>query len=1189
MNFYIKSLCRPRAGMAKILLVMRLIVVLLTTAILQVSASSYGQNVTLKQHNARLTTVLDEIRKQTGYDFFYSEKTMNSSKPVNVDLKNVGLLDALELCFRDQPLAYSIENKAVTIKAKTPSFLDNLVARITAIDVRGRVVDENGRPLEGATVMVKGTTKAAKSNDKGNFSIDNVADDGVLQIRYVGYKTLEINLKDAVMPLEIKLNVATGELEEVNVTYSTGYQNIPKERATGSFVQIDNEIVNRGVSPNILDRIAYLTSSLRKGNNGATSNTDISIRGLSTIDASMMRPLIVIDGFPYEEASINTPLQLDNLNANNVESVTILRDAAAASIWGARSANGVIVITTKKGKFNQKVNINFRGNTTLTERPDLFKLNITSSQDVMDYEKKLFATGFYNDYDNSYPSIGYFPIVSPVIEILSARKRNAITQEQADRRLAELANHDTRNDVNKYLLRTSITQQYHFDVSGGGDKMAYRSSVSYNNSTANEIGNSGNTLTINLNNTYRPIKNLELNTYLNYAQIKDKANSLGYQQFLADGRRTFAPYTMLADANGNPVSVSRNLRENYIDTLKTQGLLDWHYRPLEELNNQDNINKRFNLRFGGGIKYSILQGLDINLTGQYNRSTSNNENYQSLAHYDTRNYINSFMFLNASGQPQYPVPLGGVLDVSNRLEVAYDLRSTLNFNKVWGIHNVSAIGGVDIRESQGDSNTSRTYGYDPLTLGYIANIDYTTKYLQRPFGNGSVSINPGRAIDGILERRLSYYSNIGYTLLNKYVLTASGRIDAANLFGMKANLKAKPNWSVGAAWDITKENFFNSESISLLKFRTTYGYNGNVSNSATSLPVFRYQPNSQTGYNIPAIVASLSSPPNPGLTWEKVRLINLALDFGVFNNRLSGSLEYYTKKTNNLLGLYPIEPTSGVTTYTGNTAGLKAKGIDLNLDALVLNNNLKLRSQFSISFNSDEVTEYYVFPALLNSASNYFGSIVLVGKPRYHIHSYQWGGLDGQTGNPMGILNGQIIPFSTSISNTKPQDLVYHGHATPTVSGNMLNDISYKGFSVSFNITYNFGYYFRRSSIDFNQIQSFWGGHGDYGLRWQKPGDEKFTNVPSAPVSSDNRYSFYGFSEALVEKGDHIRLRDLRFLCNLNNTILKKLPFKNIALSVMADNLNVLLWRANKQGIDPDFNNTIPSPRSITFGLNLNF
>lgn len=1169
---------------------------------MQVSATTLAQRITIKGNPISLKAIFTEIKKQTGFQVLYQSAQLNKAKPIKIALNNVPLEEAMPQILADQQLDFEIEDKTIIIKERSPSLLDklsnvisNMVRNLT---IKGRVVDQDGKPLPNASIRVKGKSAVTNTNSEGEFEIKGVDEDAVLLVSYVGYKTLEIALKDAVMPLEIKLNAATGELEEVKVVYNTGYQELNKERATGSFVQIDNKSIKRGVSTNILDRISYLTSSLRKGGNGEASvnGTDISIRGLSTVNANQ-KPLIVIDGFPYEEYifGFGGQIILNNLNPNDVESATILRDAAAASIWGARSANGVIVITTKKGKFDQKANVSFFSNTTIGERPDLFKANIMSSNDMIDYEKKLFKIGVYNDYDDLYPSSNSFPSLSSGIELLLANRRGEISDSQTIINLEKLRNNDVRNDVNKYLLRSSVNQQYNLNVSGGSNKMNYYGSIGYDKELKSAIGNEYNRLTLRLDNNYRITNNIELNTYVSYTQSKTQNNGISYDQYIANGINQVSPYTMLADENGNLLSVPKRLRSSYIDTVKTRGLVDWHYNPIEEISNQDNTDKLSTIRFGGGLIYKIIQGLNLNLKGQYDHSLSNSEDYKSIRSYEVRDNINTYMFLNALGQPQYPIPLGGTLNFRSMRQTSYNLQGQLNFSKTFDAHAISAIGGFNVNESQRDLNSNKKWGYDPLTLGFANNMDYNTRYAMRASsGNTGTIPKDNGSLSGSLNRSLSYYSNVGYTLLNKYTLNASARIDAANLFGVKANLKAKPTWSFGTGWNISKEDFFDVGSISSLSLRATYGYNGNVDNNATSFPVIRYQLASLP-YSIPQQYATSVSPPNPGLTWEKVKVINLGLDISMFGNRLIGSVDYYIKKAGDLISSQPVDPTVGVNSYTGNFGALKAEGIDLNLTALVLNYGIKVNSAISLSYNKEEITDYYLAPSLLIQPLNYLSNQVLAGKPRNYLYSYRWAGLNSQTGDPMGVVDGQIVPFTTVLGstgvapNTHPTDLIYHGRSTAPVFGNMLNTISYKGFSTSFNITYAFGYYFRRPSVNFSLIQYTWGGHGDYKNRWQKPGDELFTNVPSLPLMSDGRDEFYAYSEVLVEKADHIRLRDIRLSYDLNKGQVRKFPFTNISFYVLANDLNVLLWRANNHNIDPENLNKVPNPRSISVGLTLNY
>ncbi|WP_316794093.1 SusC/RagA family TonB-linked outer membrane protein [Pedobacter frigoris] len=1195
--------------MLKILLVMRIIVFLLTTAILQVSASTYGQNVTIRQNNADLAKVIRELRKQTGFDFVYSDKMMESAKPVSLNLNNVPFEQALEICFKNQPLTFSIADKIVTVKEKTPSFLDLPKPAFVFIDIRGKILDENRKPLEGATITVynsKGFNKSVLSNEIGAFSILGVPDDVKLIITYVGYKTIDLIAKDAVMPLEIKLNSQTGELEEVSITYSTGYENIPKERATGSFVQIENKLLQRTVSTNILDRIMEVTSGLRNENGNRASMTNISVRGFSTINSNM-KPLIVIDGFPYEEQNSSseflTEILLNNLNPNDVENVTILRDAAAASIWGTRSGNGVIVITTKKGKYNQQANVNFNSSVNIVEKPRLDKMKVINPMDAIEIEKKLFATGRYNYYDDLYPSFDYFSDpLSPAIELmLAARKQhlatpdyNALDDPEVIDKLYTMGSFDVRKDISKYLLRAGVNQQYAFNISGGTDKMKYYSSVGYDNNLPFEKGNEDNRLTLNFNSTFRPIKNLELNAYLVYTKNKNVKNGVGYTDYLPGRGSVVAPYTRLADNSGNSLHVSRigrGYRKAYLDTANYPRLLDWSYRPLDEIGNNDNNSNSYSTRFGGGFKYQLIHELNIAVNSQYEKSLSNADNYQNLKNYETRNSINKFMQVGSDGILIYPVPMGGILDYTDGELTRWNLRGQLNFNKVWGKHQITAIAGTEIGETIYNYNFGRIYGYDFNSATIVSNLDYNSTFPVRGSGGGSTSLPQNAQLGGNLNRLLSYFANGAYTFNNKYTVTGSGRVDAGNFLGAKANQHFTPLWSSGVSWDISREDFYSLEFLPYLKIKMTYGYNGNLNNRATALPTAQYR-SPQAGFWHNEISLLLLTPPNPGFTWERVRTVNLGVDFGSLNNRLTGSLEYYTKRSTDLIGSKVVEATAGVSSYIGNYANMISKGFDLRLNSINIDRQLTWQTSLNFSYSTDKITKYELTANDENSVeSRLDNQIPILNLPLFKVYSYPDAGLDPINGNPRGYINGEVKDFNEFLLNAKPKDLLYHGSAVPKIFGNILNNFDYKQFSLSFNIGFRFNYFVRRKSIFYSEAYGKWGnGHSDYKLRWQKPGDEKITNVPSLPDILDNRDNFYTYSSSLVVKGDNIRLNDIRLSYAINKARFKKLPFANATFSLSATNLGIL-WRANKVGVDPDMpdNSQPPISRNIALSLNLNF
>lgn len=1167
--------------------------------LLSLHANAYSSQdsgrITLHVTNQPIEKVFRQIENQTGYVFFYGHNLLDPNLLVSINADRSKLSQVMDVLLKGKNITWKIKDNGIVLVQKQDteergSSTQRSTDTIPRINITGTVTDKSGVPIQGATVSLRGQGRGQGTDNYGKFSFSNILENAILVISSVGYETMQFRVSGQ-SSVRIQLDTLIRDIAAVEVV-STGYESIPKERATGSFVQIDNKTINRSVSTNILDRLMNVTNSLKR--DAVYGSSDINIRGISTIRANM-KPLIVVDGFPYEEGSGDAgQVLLNNLNPNDILSVTILRDAAAASIWGARSGNGVIVITTKKGRFNQRMNVQFSSSANFIEKPRLKSLNIMSSTDEIEYERKVFKSGAFNKYDDTYPASNFYPTISPVMEILLAQRKNTITESQAEAQLKFLAKHDVRNDIGKYLLQTAINQQYALNISGGSEKTNYYGSIGYDKNTSNAKGDEYYRITLRLDNTYRPIKNLEFNSYVVYTQSKNTMNSIDYNKYLATGDRRAAPYTMLADLNGNSIHVpltSGGYRNTYIDTVSVNsGLLDWHYRPLDELKNNDNTIKQFNVRLGGGINYSIIRGLSIGIKGQYEKGIIDNRNFYNINNYETRNLINMYAFKNASGIMQYPVPLGGILSLGNTRQTSWNIRSQLNYNRTWNLHEISAIAGIEGREAVSAFDQSRKYGFDPNTNTYSSNMDYNTIFQLRPSGNfGSAKITDGNAIRGTINRYNSYFGNIAYTFSRKYTLTASGRIDKSNFFGAKANQRFVPLWSSGLGWDISSEPFYQSKALPYLKMRITYGYNGNLNNKATALPTITYA-NGTSLYNN-SLYASLLAPPNPGLTWERVRMINLGVDFKLANNIINGSFEYYQKKGVDLIGTIISEPTTGTSSYVGNYASMKGNGIDVILNGLLIDRSVKLNTSFLFSYNTDRITS---FQSAKTSSLYLSPGYTVEGKPLLKIYSYKWGGLNQKNGDPRGIVGDTIAPYnvvlgSTSgVTNTRPEDLVYHGSATPLYFGSIQNTISFKGVSLSLNVVYKFKYYFRRSSINYNNLNSNWGGHSDYALRWQKVGDEINTNVPSLPdVMNPSRDLFYSMSSILVEKADHIRLQDLRLGYSIEGQKANSL-FKSVQVYVYANNIGII-WRANRYNIDPDYANNILPSRSLAVGLNIGF
>lgn len=1164
---------------------------LLTCTLLKANATQDSARVTLNANNSSIEQVIRLIEKQIPYPIVYSTQLLNPNEKISIRLQQVSLDKAMAALLKGKNLSWSFQYNAIVITKKdspTEYLPKNDVSNdtIPGGPLAGKVTDKSGNPLVGATISVKGINLIMITDNNGAFKFEHLNNNAILLISSIGYEKQQYKHKGT-HSVHIVLNEAITELKNVEIV-STGFQEIPKERATGSFVQIDNKVLSRTPSTNILDRINFVANGLRY-DKGEITGTKYVIRGLSTINANR-QPLIVIDGFPYEEYPAAFDI-VERLNPNDVESITILKDAAAASIWGARSGNGVIVITTKKGNYNSKTVVNFTSNVTLTERPQLSKMPIITPSDAVAYERKRFNAGYFNEYDDVYPAANEFPIVSPAVEILLAGRRGELSQAEVDQQLSNLSRHDLRDDISRYLTQNSLNQQYNISLKGGNSKSNFYVSLGYDKGRRESVESKNDRFTLNVSNALKITNFLELRYYADYTHSVTKAPELTYNRILPiNPSQPIAPYTFLADSDGTPLAIPNpsGLRKKYTDTLTAPGVVDWNYRPLDELKYNSSTTKGDNIRIGGNFKINIHKSLSVDLKGQYNKAKTLANSKASVQSFEIRNNINKFVNIDpVTGQLVYPYPVGGRLTTTNTEQTSWNVRGQLNYNNSWGASDLVGLAGVEASETTVGSNRMVLLGYNEETLRSIP-VNYNLLYPTRPNGNQQFIGSQSEVNTGI-NRFLSYYGNISYAYDKRYTLTGSLRFDAANLFGVNANNRRVPLWSVGAAWNVLNESFMTSvKGLDRLNLRATYGWNGNMLASASSLPTISYRNSTNIYINSPYAV--IVNPPNPNLTWEKVKTINLGLDFSALNSRISGFLEYYIKNGVDLIAPIASEPTKGFTDYIGNYASIKGKGVDIQLNGILIDRGpLNWQTILNFSYNTEKVTEYnHLDPTYVDYSENYFlEGIPKPGEPLYDLYAYRWGGLSSADGSPNGYLADTIAPYSlvATNNNTKPQDLLKFGPSIPRITGNMLNTFSINDFTLSFNISYALKYYFRRNSIYYSDLITNWTGHSDYSHRWQKGGDEKVTNIPSETLISDPlRDLFYKRSSVLVEKGDHIRLQDVILEYSLPSVWFNN-KISGFTLRLMASNLGVI-WRANKYKLDPE-NLIMPLSKSYTIGLSV--
>jgi TonB-linked SusC/RagA family outer membrane protein len=756
--------------------------------------------------------------------------------------------------------------------------------------VSGKITESTtGKPLSGVAVIIQNINAITNTDKNGIFKFTSPKSQLTLIISKAGYESQSLDIQ---LPLqkELKISLSTKVTEIEEVSISTGYQKIPKERSTGSFSSVDNKLLQQQVTTNIMDRLPAIANGLTVSK-GLTEDGQLMVRGLSTMQG-LKNPLIVVDNFPYEGS-------ISNINPNIIESVTILKDAAASSIWGARAANGVIVITTKAAKTNQAISVEFTANTTLSTKPDLNYSRQISSSDFIDVEMQLFNKGYYDTDLNS----ASHPTLTPVVTILNKEKQGLLFHNDAITEINRLRNIDVRDQYKKYMYQPMENRQYALNIFGSTTKLSWTSFIGYDDNTGN-LSEKYQRLNARFQNIWKPTEKLNVTTGMYYTNTTTKSGKSAYNSITMRNNWK-VPYMQFVDDSGNPLVMNYMLDQDYKNSLQGTGLLDWNYYPLTDWMHNIVQNKTNEFILNAGLNYKIIKGLDLDIKYQYQHNNGESSTLYDEQSYYARNYVNNFAKKNTDGSISFAVPKGGIFDKGISETTVNNLRGQMNYNRSFGKHSLNAIAGGEIRETITQYDNNRYYGYNTNTLS-TAGIDYTHQYPN--FVTGSLDfIERGTSLRETNIRFVSLYANAAYTYDKRYTLSGSVRQDASNLFGLKTNQQWNPFWSAGLSWNISNESFYNFNFLPNLKLRGSYGFNGNIDPSMVAVTTILFDTDLSvyTGGN----TARIDKFYNPNLRWETIKMMNIGLDFGLKNNLITGSIEYFTKEGSNLFGTAPLDYT----------------------------------------------------------------------------------------------------------------------------------------------------------------------------------------------------------------------------------------------------------------------------------------
>ncbi|ATL47720.1 hypothetical protein COR50_11385 [Chitinophaga caeni] len=1131
------------------------------------SSIANAQQINLELKNTKLTQAFASIREQTGYLFSYKNDEVDKYN-VTLSIKNASIEQAMDACLQGLSLSYDIKGNLVIVFSKSKENLNINLQQEKAVS--GTIIDENGDPIIGANIWAEEINKGTITDNNGNFTLVIGNKNSLkIRIRFIGFIEQTITVNNSKTE-KIILKRSNEQLK--GVTISTGYQEVSPERFVGSAVTVDSSILSRNNSVDIISRIDGTINGVLFNKVGGIPRIQLrginSIKGASDITGSpTQNPLIIVDDFPYNG-------DIHNLNPNDVESISVLKDAAATSIWGTRAANGVIVIKTKKGLYNKRMAVSFNSNFSVKEKPDLSYFPRMTSSEFIDVETYLFNQGFYDIYIQ-YP---FATPLSPVVELLNQERNGTVTQEDAQSKIEILRHHDINKDYEKFVLRNGFNAQNFLNINGGGSEIAYNISFGSDNGKTSIKGpGSANRYTISSSIQLAPINKLKISASIDYTSNQNRSDGPGYRISPGGGKSEIYPYASLIDENGLPASTPRDYAPSYVDTVGGGNLLDWKYYPLIE-NESANVilNDQFT-RIKFELAGKLFPGLTTALKYQYSIQNSEGKNFNSIDSYYARNEINKF---TEKGTYKNNLPIGGIIDRTNSKIQSQNIRGQLNYKNSFGRHEINALVAGEISSAKNQNDGSRIYGYDEENLTYSQYLDFQKFY--PIFYGGSLRIPNPISVTNRIDKFVSFLANLSYSYNEKYSFYLSGRKDGANILGIKSNNKWKPLWSVGARWNISNEAFFDISTIERLVLRSSYGYAGNVNNTISSLATITYSPNKNF---LGQPYSTIGGPPNPDLKWEEVGTFNIGLDFGILRDRISGSIDWYTKKSNDLISYVKVDRTLGFSSIVKNSANTKGNGFELLLNTKNLTRGIKWNTSLNFSYAKTVVTNYFD-----NSIQTPTNPTIRQGDLYDALYAYIWKGLDPATGDPQGYLNGKVSKDYNKIFQDTANHQKYIGSSFPLLFGNILNNLSFKAFNLSFNIVYRGKYYFRKPSIRYDYLYNRWIGHSDFRNRWQKPGDEKNTNVPSMPYPvNESREIFYQNSEVNIEKGDNARLQDIRLSYSWINRKSKPNPFKSVELYFYANNLNIFLFKHTKSGYDPDYPaETIPPLRNFSFGIKAN-
>lgn len=1129
-------------------LIMKLTILLLTAACLQVSARSFSQTVTLAEKNASLTKVFAKIKKQAGFVFWYEDKLMDRARPVNIDVKNESVEHVLQLCFKDQQLTYKVVGKTVVIKEKEePTKKETQQQTIIAPqEISGKVTDPSGKPLVGVSILRVGEKKGVSTDLNGSYTI-TVSDNTILHFSFVGFTSVDIPVKNK---LSIDV-VLTPQVTALNDIVVVGYGTQQRRNITGSVSSVSSRSFENqslaGLDQAMAGQAAGVQVSQTSGTPGG--GVTVRVRGTGSISASN-EPLYVVDGFPVEGAYNRDLNPLSTINPNDIESIQILKDASSAAIYGSRGSNGVVIITTKRGKSGQ-TKISFDSYYGIQKVAH--KIDMLNASDYATFNTEARNNGWVDAGGN-------------------ASDPNSVRPDKfkIPPMFANPSTLGAGTDWQDAVFQTAPMQSYQLSASGGNDNTQFLVSGNYFGQEGIVIHTNFQRYSFRFNLDSKVSSKLKIGfslapsyTHNDVLPVEDQVFTGGIlgsalampptiPVFNPDGSYTSQLATSIYNTGvvDNPVAIASKIKGG-TTAIRTLGNIFAEYEIIKDL------------------KFKTLFGVD---------------------YFDARSNFFSPSDLGRAGVMAPVIPIG---NASTSRDLTWLNENTFTYDKTFNHdHKLNAVVGFTSQKAHSEN-------------AYLSGINFPNDLVQTL---NAAQISSGGT--GVSEwSLLSYLGRLNYSYQSKYLVTATLRRDGSSRFGENNKWGLFPSGSIG--WNVAREKFLiNSKMISDLKFRASYGLAGNNAignyNSIGLLSSDRYVFGAGTG----TIVNGLQpfSISNTELGWEVMRQLDLGVDLSVLKNRLSLIVDYYDKTTSNLLLNVPVPASTGFANALENIGKVSNKGWEFTLSSKNFVNTFKWNTDFNISFDKNKVLALGIKgdPIIVTSPSfSPQTHITQIGQPLASFYGYQAIGV---------FRDQADLNASPHVAGAHPGDLKFKDvNGDGIISALDQTTIGTNHPDYTFGITNNFSYKDFELTVLIDGAQGFQvlnGARRNIGLvsgsysrsdvlgRWQSPanpGDGTTPRANTAPTGGNVSF----VSSLLIEDASFVRVRNINLRYHLPKSIIGRSPLQNASVFFSVQNAFTF---TKYKGYNPeqslngassltpgvDFNG-YPIARVMTFGINVTF